>query len=487
MTQSALWPSTTKDLIPLTTQSALLRRARVRTVPSGSPCPCSCRAIVPRRVPAARSPKRSLAPRVLAASVAAMADEKKGPGNGRRPICSATMVISKSPVPAPPNSVGTSRPVQPSSTRVDHSAGVMAVGSSTSVRTISGSHSRSRAARATSWSASCSSSNVKSTAPLPRGVRRPPIPLRQRHSTRLVGYPSPVDFALAPEDEAFLDELRAWLDKNLPPFLEAESLADDASLSGEASQKRRQAWQRKMNEGGWAAIHWGEEYGGRTINAMQRLIYSEVLAEYRTPGMFNTNGIWQIGPMIIAWGTEEQKAQWLPSILGAEEHWCQGFSEPDAGNDLANLRTLAIRDGDDSVVNGSKIWISSAHLATWGLFLLRTDPTAIERGKKHEGITAFILNLKTPGIEVRPIRDMAGEELFNEIFFTDVRIPAKWRLGDEGAGWMVAMGTLGYERVGIASQISILSADLRPMVAAARSVNPGALDDPSLRDRIAKV
>jgi alkylation response protein AidB-like acyl-CoA dehydrogenase len=241
-----------------------------------------------------------------------------------------------------------------------------------------------------------------------------------------------------------------------------------------------------MNEGGWAAIHWGEEYGGRTINAMQRLIYSEVLAEYRTPGMFNTNGIWQIGPMIIAWGTEEQKAQWLPSILGAEEHWCQGFSEPDAGNDLANLRTLAIRDGDDYVVNGSKIWISSAHLATWGLFLLRTDPTAIERGKKHEGITAFILNLKTPGIEVRPIKDMAGEELFNEIFFTDARIPASSRLGDEGGGWMVAMGTLGYERVGIASQISILSADLRAVVEAARSVNPGALEDPSLRDRIAK-
>ena len=299
-----------------------------------------------------------------------------------------------------------------------------------------------------------------------------------------------MDFALAPEDEKFRDELRAWLDENLPPFLEAEALGDDASLSGEASQQRRQKWQRKLHEGGWAAIHWGPEYAhGRSINAMQRLLYSEVMAEYRTPGTFNTNGIWQIGPMIIQWGTEEQKAQWLPSILEAEEHWCQGFSEPMAGNDLANLRTTAIYDPDtdEYVVNGSKIWISSAHLATWGLFLLRTDPTAIERGKKHEGITAFILNLKTPGIDVRPIRDMAGEELFNEIFFTDVRIPATWRLGDEGAGWMVAMGTLGFERVGIASQIAILAADLRAMVEAARSVNPDALEDPSLRDRIAKV
>ena len=299
-----------------------------------------------------------------------------------------------------------------------------------------------------------------------------------------------MDFALAPEDEKFRDELRAWLDENLPPFLEAEALGDDAQLSGEASQQRRQKWQRKLHEGGWAAIHWGPEYAkGRTINAMQRLLYSEVMAEYRTPGMFNTNGIWQIGPMIIQWGTEEQKAQWLPSILEAEEHWCQGFSEPMAGNDLANLRTTAIYDPetDEYVVNGSKIWISSAHLATWGLFLLRTDPTAIERGKKHDGITAFVLNLKTPGIDVRPIRDMAGEELFNEIFFTDVRIPAKWRLGDEGAGWMVAMGTLGFERVGIASQIAILAADLHAVVAAAKSVNPAALEDPSLRDRIAKI
>ena len=212
---------------------------------------------------------------------------------------------------------------------------------------------------------------------------------------------------------------------------------------------------------------------------MQRVISSEVMAEYRTPGMFNTNGIWQIGPMIITWGTDEQKARWLPSILEAHEHWCQGFSEPDAGNDLANLRTTAILDGDHYVVNGQKIWISTAHLAKWGLFLLRTDPTAIERGAKHEGITAFIIDLETPGIECRPIRDMAGEEMFNEIFFTDARIPVDCRLGGEGEGWMVAMGTLGFERVGIAGQISILGADLRAMVEAARSVNPDALEDPA--------
>lgn len=295
-----------------------------------------------------------------------------------------------------------------------------------------------------------------------------------------------MDFALAPEDEAFRDELRGWLDEHLEPFLEKETLDDDAQLSGERSQHRRQAWQRLLNEGRWAAIHWPEEWGGRSATAMQRLLYSEVMAEYRTPGMFNTNGIWQIGPMIIAWGTDEQKERWLPDILEARNHWCQGFSEPNAGNDLANLRTTAIRDGDDYVVNGQKIWISTAHLAKWGLFLLRTDPTAIERGAKHEGITAFILDMETPGIERRPIRDMAGEEMFNEVFFTDARIPVDCRLGGEGEGWMVAMGTLGHERVGIAGQISILSADLRAMVEAARSVNPAALDDPTMRDRLAK-
>ena len=260
-----------------------------------------------------------------------------------------------------------------------------------------------------------------------------------------------MDFALAPEDEQFAAELRSWLDENLPDFLEREALGDDSSLSGEKSQLRRAAWQRLLNEGRWAAINWPEEYGGRNATAMQRILHSEIMAEYRTPGMFNTNGLWQIGPMIIAWGTEEQKARWLPSILDANDHWCQGFSEPDAGNDLANLRT-----------------------------------TAIERGAKHEGITAFILDLETPGIERRPIRDMAGEEMFNEVFFTDARIPVDCRLGGEGEGWMVAMGTLGHERVGIATQLAILAADLRAMVTTARSVNPDALSDPSLQDRIAR-
>jgi len=294
-----------------------------------------------------------------------------------------------------------------------------------------------------------------------------------------------VDFSLNAEDEAFRDELRSWLDEHLQQFL-ADTEDEDQRAAGVPSQERRKAWQRLMNEGGWAAVHWSTEWGGRETTAVQRLIYSELMAEYRTPGMFNTNGIWQIGPMLIQWGTEEQKNRWLPSIINADDHWCQGFSEPDAGNDLANLRTLAILDGDHYVVNGQKIWISTAHLAKWGLFLFRTDPTAIGRGAKHEGITAFIVDLESPGVERRPIRDMSGEEMFNEVYFRDVHVPIDCRLGGEGEGWKVAMSTLGFERVGIAGQITSLAADLRAMVEMARSVNPDALADPSIADRLAR-
>ena len=296
-----------------------------------------------------------------------------------------------------------------------------------------------------------------------------------------------MDFSLAPEDEAFRDELRGWLDEHLERFL-IETDDGDQRVAGVPSQERRKAWQRLMNEGGWAAVHWSTEWGGRETTAVQRLIYSELMAEYRTPGMFNTNGIWQIGPMLIQWGTEEQKNRWLPNIINGDDHWCQGFSEPDAGNDLANLRTLAILDdrGDHYVVNGQKIWISTAHLAKWGLFLFRTDPTAIERGAKHEGITAFIVDLESPGVECRPIRDMSGEEMFNEVFFRDVKVPVDSRLGGEGEGWMVAMSTLGFERVGIAGQIVSLAADLRAMIETARALNPEALEDPVMADRLAR-
>src|SRR5919198_3435379 len=297
-----------------------------------------------------------------------------------------------------------------------------------------------------------------------------------------------MDFALTPEDEAFRDELRAWIDKNLAEF-NGEFGVDgsDAILEGIArTMARRQAWQRRLNEGRWAAINWPSEWGGRDATPMQSAIYSEENARARTPGIYNANGLWQIGPMIIKWGTDEQKRRWLPEIINADTHWCQGFSEPQAGSDLANLRTMAVREDDHYILNGQKTWCSTAHLAEWGLFLVRTDPSAIERGTKHEGITALIVDMTRPGIECRPIRDVTGDALFNEVFFTEARQPAGHRLGEEGQGWLVAMGTLGHERVGTAGLSITMKIELDNIIAAARKHNPEALDDPGLRDRIAR-
>ncbi len=211
-----------------------------------------------------------------------------------------------------------------------------------------------------------------------------------------------VDFAYDAEDEAFRAELQAWLDANLPDFVEQGEIGDEHSDLTARTMARRQAWQRRLDEGRWAAINWPVEWGGREATVMQNVIYSEVMARSKAPGIYNANGIWQIGPMIIRWGSDEQKQWWLPGILNASEHWCQGFTEPQAGSDLANLRTTAVADGEEYVLNGTKIWISTAHLARWGLFLVRTDPDAIARGAKHEGITALIVDMHDARRAVQP-------------------------------------------------------------------------------------
>ncbi|HXX91101.1 MAG TPA: acyl-CoA dehydrogenase family protein [Acidimicrobiales bacterium] len=295
-----------------------------------------------------------------------------------------------------------------------------------------------------------------------------------------------MDFALTPEDEAFRIELREWLAANLPEFKEQGEIGDETDAD-RRTMVRRQAWQRRLHQGRWAAINWPRSWGGREATVSQNAIYAEEMARAKTPGIYNANGIWQIGPMILRWGTEEQQQRWLPGILDATEHWCQGFTEPEAGSDLANLRTTAVPDGDVYVVNGRKIWISTAHLARWGLFLVRTDPTAIERGAKHEGITALIVDMTLPGIDVRVIRDITGGELFCEVTFDEVRVPTTDRLGDENAGWQVAMGTLGHERVGTAGLSVSMRIELDTLIETARTHNPAALEDPVLRDRIARV
>jgi len=300
-----------------------------------------------------------------------------------------------------------------------------------------------------------------------------------------------LDFSWSPDDLAFKEELEAFLERELPPFVERWSGDDevDASRGVMGVMDKRKAWQHKLNEGRWAAVLWPEEWGGRAATTAQQVAYTQVMAKWRTPGIFNANGIVQIGPSIIAWGTDEQKARWLPGILDATEHWCQGFSEPQAGSDLANLRTTAIRSGDGShyVLNGQKTWISSAQIAKWGLFLLRTDPAAIARGAKHEGITTFVVDMELPGIDVRPIREITGDSLFCDVFFTDVKVPAGDRLGDEGNGWLVSMGALGQERVGSAGQAISMAQDLRVLLQTARVENPDALRDPAIRGRVANL
>jgi alkylation response protein AidB-like acyl-CoA dehydrogenase len=299
-----------------------------------------------------------------------------------------------------------------------------------------------------------------------------------------------MDFSFSAEDEQFRSELRSWLDDELPRFLadwETEADGAVAEPSFERTQARRKDWQRRLDEGRWAAINWPLAWHGREATPVQHAIYAEEMARVRAPGVYNANGLWQIGPMILQWGTTEQQDRWLPGILSADEHWCQGFSEPEAGSDLANMRTTAIRDGEHYVVNGQKTWTSSAHMARWGLFLLRTDPTAIERGVKHEGITAFVIDLDTPGIECRPIRDITGDTMLNDVFFSDAIIPAECRLGAEEEGWQVAMSTLGHERVGTAGMSITMASDLKAIVSLARSENPDALGDPVLMDRVGRV
>ncbi|MHB8328847.1 MAG: acyl-CoA dehydrogenase family protein [Acidimicrobiales bacterium] len=295
-----------------------------------------------------------------------------------------------------------------------------------------------------------------------------------------------MDFAMTAEDEAFRDELRAWLADNLPEFMAVGEIGDENNPD-RRTMLRRQAWQRRLHQGRWAAINWPVSWGGREATVSQNAIYSEEMARAKTPGIYNTNGLWQIGPMILRWGTEEQQQRWLPGILNADEHWCQGFTEPEAGSDLGNLRTLAVADGDDYVVTGRKIWISTAHLARWGLFLVRTDPTAVERGAKHDGITALIVDMQLPGIEVSVIRDITGGELFCEVVFDGARVPAAYRLGEENQGWQVAMGTLGHERVGTAGLSVSMGIELDNLIATARDQNPEALEDPGIRERVARV
>jgi alkylation response protein AidB-like acyl-CoA dehydrogenase len=229
-----------------------------------------------------------------------------------------------------------------------------------------------------------------------------------------------------------------------------------ADIRSENSKRREAAieWGRRLCEKGWVAPHWPTEYGGGGLSVMEHFIFTEEMARARVPTVGGI-GVTLLGPSLIEFGTDEQKREHLPRIVSGEVLWAQGFSEPEAGSDLASLSTRAVLDGDHYVVNGQKIWTSHAQYADWLFILVRTDFDAMP---KHRGITFLLLDAKSPGVEIRPIRDMSGEEPFNEVFFNDVRVPVRNRVGEENRGWYVAMATLDFERSGVGAAIGDMNA-----------------------------
>ena len=255
-----------------------------------------------------------------------------------------------------------------------------------------------------------------------------------------------MDFNDTPEEAAFRAEARAWLEANAqrrqPDDPRQDALGERL---GEAAIQAAKAWQKKKADADWACIRWPKEYGGRGATAIQSVIWGQEEAQFRTPLNIFGIGHGMCGPTIMTHGRDEQKAQWLPKLLSGEEVWCQLFSESSAGSDLAGLRTTAVRDGDDWIINGQKIWTTGAQFCDWGILVTRHDPTL----PKHAGLTYFVVDMHSPGIEVRPIVQINGGTGFNEVFFTDVRIPDANRLGEVGDGWRVAITTLMNERASI--------------------------------------
>ena len=253
-----------------------------------------------------------------------------------------------------------------------------------------------------------------------------------------------VDFDDSPEQAAFRREAREWLEAHAPRRTEGDSGMSYLAGAIDEDVYLRQAreWQALLYDEGWAGITWPKEYGGRGGTAMQALIFSQELRHFDPPDGAFVVGVAMAGPTLLAFGSAEQKQRYLRPMLRGEEIWCQLFSEPGAGSDLASLTTRAVRDGEEWVVNGQKVWTSGAHFSDFAILLARTDPDAA----KHRGISYFLLDMRSPGIEVRPLRQANGASHFNEVFLTDVRIPASGLVGEAGRGWSVAMSTLGAER-----------------------------------------
>ena len=282
-----------------------------------------------------------------------------------------------------------------------------------------------------------------------------------------------MDFNDTPEEARFREEASSWLAENAP--------TDDA-FRALSPLEQAKVWQKRKYDAGWACIGWAPDFGGRGASAMEEVIWRQEESQYDLPANFFLIGQGMIGPTLMAWASDEDKARFLPQLASGEEVWCQLFSEPAGGSDLAALRTRAERDGDDWVINGQKIWTSGAHYSDYGVIVVRTDPTV----PKHKGLSYFYIDMKAPGVEIKPIKQLTGDSDFNEVYFTDVRVSDSQRLGEVGQGWQVSLTTLMNERAAIGGSFGQMDVSLAMSVAAEVEIDGRpALEDAAVRARIA--
>lgn len=293
-----------------------------------------------------------------------------------------------------------------------------------------------------------------------------------------------MNFDDTPQEAEFRRELRTWLDANAPvellPELKASGFGFFALKSVDPLVAAK-AWQKRKAQGGWSCLHWPKEYGGRGATPIERVIWQQEEGPYGLLSFPFVIGHGMCGPTLLAYATDEQKRRHLPPLTSGEEIWCQLFSEPAAGSDLAGLRTRAERHGEDWVVNGQKVWTSGAHYSDFGILLVRTDPAL----PKHRGLTMFFLDMKSPGIDIRPIRQINGQSGFNEVYFADVHIPDSQRLGDVGGGWQAALTTLMNERLSIGASMPTGFPELFEFCSQLPMAEGRAIDDRSVRAKLA--
>ncbi|MFP6627023.1 MAG: acyl-CoA dehydrogenase family protein [Deltaproteobacteria bacterium] len=290
-----------------------------------------------------------------------------------------------------------------------------------------------------------------------------------------------MDFSYTPEQEAFRAELRGWLDARR----QARAIPQGASTDLDEFVSNGRRWQRELHEGGWCGVHWPVEYGGRGTGLIEQIIFQEELARAASPQLVNLLALSMVGPLLIEHGSRAHKERYLKKILTAEEIWCQGFSEPGAGSDLASVSTRAVADGDTYRVSGQKVWTSFAQYADFCLLLVRTDTQAA----KHQGLSMLIVDMRSQGVQTKPLRQMNGDSEFNEVFFDGVSVPRRNLVGEENQGWSMALAMLMYERATLTFQRQLQSrVALEDLLHFAREFAPGgktAASDPLLRQRLA--